>query len=48
MSDLVERNNEFDRSIVRRLIELRAVLSLLGNRRYLNKLRAVRSLLGEL
>ena len=29
MSDLVERNNEFDRSIVRRLIELRAVLSLL-------------------
>ena len=31
MSDLGERNNEFDRSIVRRLIELRAVLSLLGN-----------------
>ena len=31
MSDLVERNNEFDGSIVRRLIELRAVLSLLGN-----------------
>ena len=31
MSDLVERNNEFDRSIVRRLIELRTVLSLLGN-----------------
>ena len=30
MSDLVERNNEFDRSIVRRLIELSAVLSLLG------------------
>ena len=29
MSDLVERNNEFDRSIVRRLIELRTVLSLL-------------------
>ena len=31
MSDLVERNNEFDRSIVRGLIELRTVLSLLGN-----------------
>ena len=31
MSDLFERNNEFDRSVVRRLIELRAVLSLLGN-----------------
>ena len=31
MSDLVERNNEFDRNIVRRLIEFRAVLSLLGN-----------------
>ena len=31
MSDLVERNNEFDRSIVRRLIELRTVLSSLGN-----------------
>ena len=31
MSDLVERNNEFDRSIVRSLIELRAVLSLFGN-----------------
>ena len=30
MSDLVERNNEFDRSIVIRLIELRAVSSLLG------------------
>ena len=30
MSDLVERNNEFDRSIVRRLIELRAVLCLLA------------------
>ena len=30
MSDLVERNIEFDRSIVRRLIELSAVLSLLG------------------
>ena len=30
MSDLDERNNEFDRSIVRRLIELRAVRSLLG------------------
>ena len=30
MSDLVERNNQFDRSIVRRLIELRAVRSLLG------------------
>ena len=30
MSDLFERNNEFDRSIVRRLIELSAVLSLLG------------------
>ena len=31
MSDLVERNNEFERCNVRRLIELRAVLSLLGN-----------------
>ena len=31
MSYLVERNNEFDRSIVRRLIELRALLSLLEN-----------------
>ena len=31
MSDLVERNNEFDMCIVRRLIELRAVLSLLRN-----------------
>ena len=31
MSDLVERNNEFYRSIVRRLTEFRAVLSLLGN-----------------
>ena len=30
MSYCVERNNEFDRSIVRRLIELRAVRSLLG------------------
>ena len=30
MSDLVERNNEFDRSIVRCLIELRAVLSLVS------------------
>ena len=30
MSDLVERNNEFDRSIVRRLIELRVVRSLIG------------------
>ena len=30
MSDLVERNNEFDRSIVRCLNKLRAVLSLLG------------------
>ena len=30
MSDLVERNNDFDRSIVRRLIELRTVRSLLG------------------
>ena len=30
MSDLVERNNEFDRSIVRRLIELRVVSSLIG------------------
>ena len=30
MSDLVERNNEFDRIIVIRLIELRAVRSLLG------------------
>ena len=30
MSDLGERNNVFDRSIVRRLIELRAVMSLLG------------------
>ena len=29
MSDLVERNNEFDRSIVRRLIELRSVRDLL-------------------
>ena len=48
MSDLVERNNEFDRSIVRRLIELRTVRSLLETVRCLNKLRAVRSLLGEL
>ena len=31
MSDLIKRNNEFVRSIVRRLIEMRAVLSLLGN-----------------
>ena len=31
MSDLVERNNEFDRSIVRYLNKLRAVRSLLGN-----------------
>ena len=30
MSDLVERNNEFDRSIVRRLIELREIMSLIG------------------
>ena len=29
MSDLVERNNEFDRRIVRRLIELRSVRGLL-------------------
>ena len=29
MSDLVERNNEFDRSIVRLLIELRSVRGLL-------------------
>ena len=28
MSDLVERNNEFDRSIVRHLIELRSVRGL--------------------
>ena len=31
MSDLVERNNEFERCIVRRLIELRNVRSLLGD-----------------
>ena len=31
MSDLVESCKEFVRSIVRRLIELRTVLSLLGN-----------------
>ena len=29
MSDLVERNNDFDRRIVRRLIELRSVRVLL-------------------
>ena len=30
MSDLVDRNNEFDKSIVRLLIELRVVRSLSG------------------
>ena len=30
MSDLVEINNEFERCIVRRLIELRVVRSLIG------------------
>ena len=29
MSDLIERNNEFDRSIVRRLNKLRSVRNLL-------------------
>ena len=48
MSDLVERNNEFDRKIVRGLNKMRAVRSLLEILRCLNKLRAVRSLLGEL